>query len=239
MEAISHAKNLMRERCSMPRRSTRITLLNNTPFTLTFLASNRCHGDWTDPWQPPSRIPPNTQGAWQSESSGIATGTEAWVKYLLNTTDSDFATGQPCLPELVYIHWDNPFVWGPHTKPIPDHTVGTSDVTTPCDDGGTTSGTFPPVGGTTPQGCRHELFMAGMSGAGISNVTWWDVIVNWPALLGLIVTGEADVNLQLTLGLRAVGSVGQTIRSLYDGRQGLRSLARTAGRSSFRALFNM
>jgi hypothetical protein len=223
----------------MPRRSTRITLLNNTPFTLTWLASNRCHGSWTDPWIPPRQISPKTQGAWQSESSGIGTGTEAWVKYLLNNNETDFATGQPCLPELVYIHWDNPFVWGPHTKPVPDHTVTTSDVTTPCDDGGTTSGTFPPVAGTTPQGCRHELFIAGVSGAGISNVTWWDVIVNWPALVGLTVLGAADVNLQVTLGLRAVGSVGQTIRSLYDGRQGLRSLARTAGRSSFRALFNM
>ncbi len=222
----------------MPRRSTRITLLNNTPFTLTFLASNRCHGDWTDPWQPPSQIPPNTQGGWQSESSGIATGTEAWVKYILNNTDSDFATGQPCLPELVYIYWDNPFVPNHDTKPI-KFQVGTSDVTPPCGADGATSGTFPPVGGTTPRGCRHELFMAGMSGAGISNVTWWDAIVNWPALLGLTVLGEADINLQFTLGLRAVGSVGQTIRSLYDGRQGLRSLARTAGRSSFRALFNM
>jgi hypothetical protein len=214
----------------MARRSTRITLLNNTPFTLTWLASNRCGGIWTEPWTPPRQIPPKTQGAWQTESSGLGTGTEAWVKYLLENTDG------PCLPELVYIHWDNPFIWGPHTQPL-DKSVGTSDVTPPCD--GTTSGTFPPVAGTNPPECRHELFVAGIAGAGISNVTWWDAIVNWPALLGLTVLGAADVNLQFTLGLRAVGSVGQTIRSLYDGRQGLRALARTAGRSSFRALFNM
>src|SRR6266704_1539419 len=170
MEAISHAKNLMRERCSMPKRSIRITLLNNTPFTLTFLASNRCHGDWTDLWHPPSHIPPKTQGAWQSESSGgIATGTEAWVKYILNTTDTDFATGQPCLPELVYIHWDNPFIWASDTKPL-EKSVGTSDVTPPCDNDGATSGTFPPVAGTNPPGCRHELFVAGVVGPHISNV---------------------------------------------------------------------
>jgi hypothetical protein len=222
----------------MARRSVRITLLNNTPFTLTWLASNRCHGIWTDPWIPPRLIAPQSQGTWQTESSGIGTGTEAWVKYLLTNNGVDFMTGQSCVPELVFIHWDNPFIWSPHLEPV-QKSVGTVDVPPPCDDDGSGSGTFPPVAGTNPPGCRHELFVAGIAGSGISNVTWWDAIVNWPALLGLTVLGEADVNLQFTLGLRAVGSVGQTIRTLYDGHQGLRPLAQTAGRLNFRALFNM
>lgn len=218
----------------MPKRSIRITLLNNTPYMLTWLASNRCHGQWTDLWTPPRQIPPHSQGAWQTESAGVGTGTEAWVKYLLENTDS------PCLPELVYIHWDNPFIWpDSDVKKREKHSVGTSDVPTPCDPDGTTSGTFPPVAGTNPPGCSHEVFRAGITGTGISNVTWWDAIVNWPVLLGLTALGEADINIQYTLGLREVGSVGQTIRSLYDGRQGLRALALTAGKLSLKELFNM
>jgi hypothetical protein len=92
----------------MPKRSTKITLSNNTDFTLALIANGAqlCHGKWTDGWPPPpALIPSKTHGSWQSESGGdipiignIATGTEGWVKYVLTPTP----------PELVYIHWDNP-----------------------------------------------------------------------------------------------------------------------------------
>jgi hypothetical protein len=219
----------------MPKRSTRVTLSNNTPFTLTLLdpaisSNDPCHGSWTDGgWRPPSQIQPQTHGAWQSESSGIATGTEGWVKYLIDP-------GSPCPQELIYIHWDNPFVWSSDTKPI-DFMVSTSDVVPPCNsDIGKWS--FP-GSGVSPWGCRHELFGAGVSGGGLQGVTWWDAVMNWPVLLAFTILGDADVNLEFIIGLRLAGSVDQTIFSFYDGSQGLLSLASTAKQPSLRTLFRM
>jgi hypothetical protein len=218
----------------MPKRSTRVTLSNNTPFQLTLLdsriASNDpCHGSWTDGWRPTSQIAPRSRGAWQSESSGIGTGTEGWVKYLIGS-------GAPCPEELIYIHWDNPFVWVGSTNPI-DFSVGTSDITPPCNSDIGVRG-FP---GTqvSPPGCRHELFGAGASGGGLQGVTWWDALMNWPALLAFTILGDADVNLEFVIGLRLAGSVDQTIFSFYDGTQGLRSLVRASKQASLRALFRM
>jgi hypothetical protein len=131
----------------MPRRSVRVTLSNNTPFTLKLIdpriaTEDPCHGNWTDvSWRPPQQIAQKSHGAWQSESAGIGTGTEGWVKYQIENTDADLKadpTGRTlCLQELVYIHWDNPFIWDPlgHTKPI-DFTVSTTDVTPPCNSDG-------------------------------------------------------------------------------------------------------
>ena len=91
----------------MPRRSTRITLVNNTSLTLQLIGTSPCHGDWTDVWEPPQKILPKTGApgllinSWESESAGIATGTEGWVKYLTNDN------------QLVYIHWDRSYALAP------------------------------------------------------------------------------------------------------------------------------
>ena len=183
---------------------------------------------------------PKTHGAWQSESAGVLRGTEGWVKYLRPKTDIN---GKECpLTELVYIHWNNPFVWSPDTKPtdLIDYQCVTSDVKPPCKaDQGVWS--FP-GSGIPPSDCRHELFMAGVVANGNHSVTWWDVVMNWPiveVLYGLGQGGDFDINLEFTIGLRLAGSVDQTIFSLYDGSKGLRSLANTAGQSSLRKLFRM
>jgi hypothetical protein len=230
----------------MPKRSTRITLSNNTPYILSLIdvhlaTDDPCHGSWTDGgWRPPSQILPKTHGAWQTESSGIATGTEGWVKYLIGNTDSDLTadpTGKtPCRQELVYVHWDNPFVWSSGTVPI-DFTVSTSDIPPPCNSDKGVWG-FPP-GGLSSSMCRHELFGAGASGAGLQGVTWWDALVNWPVLLAFTVLGDADVNLEFTVGLRLLGSVDETIFSFYDGSKGLRTVAAAAKVSRLRTLFRM
>jgi hypothetical protein len=60
----------------------------------------------------------------KGESSGLGTGTEGWVKYQLSNPG--------CEPELVFIHWNNPFVWDRDTKPM-DFSVTTTDVTPSCD----------------------------------------------------------------------------------------------------------
>jgi hypothetical protein len=213
-----------------------VTLSNNTDSSLTLLGSNLCGGDWTNgaQWAPPTQIPKKTHGAWQSESGGIGTGTEGWVKYLV---ENDTSMG--CLKELVFIHWNNPFVWDSGTTPMPEWTVTTSDVPTPCDAEGGGSTFSELTGGRSPsQACRHELFGASASGGDQGGITWWDVVVNWPALLGLTLAGQMDINLEFTLGLRQEGSVEQTIFSFHDGRAGLRSLATAAGKSSLRQLFH-
>ena len=70
-------------------------------------------------------------------------------------------------------------------------------------------------------------------------MTWLDAVMSWPVLLVFTELGDADVNLQFTLGLRKAGSVDETIFSFYDGSKGLRSLASTAQQSSLRKLFHM
>jgi hypothetical protein len=222
-------------------------LSNNTPFKLTLIdpriaTEDPCHGNWTDGgWRPPPEIAPKSHGAWQSESAGIGTGTEGWVKYQIENTDSDLKadpTGKTlCVQQLVYIHWDNPFIWDSGTKPI-DFTVSTSDVTPPCNSDKGVWGAFH-GGRSSQQSCRHELFGAGVSGAGVQGITWWDAIFNWPYLLAFTIVGDMDVNLEFVLGLRQEGSVNETIFSFYDGTKGLRSLASAAKVSSLRKLFRM
>jgi hypothetical protein len=225
----------------MAKRSTRVTLSNNTNYTLSLLGATPCHGIWTEPWRPPSQILPKTHGAWQSESEGFLTGTEGWVKYVIQ--NDDLRPGaqndtQKCPQELVFIHWDNPFVWpsSPDLDTFPlERSVGISDVTPSCDaDKGIW--TEAPED-AIPKGCSsHELFLAEMSPSAGNPITlWggiWDTII-WPAVAAL-----TEINLEFTVGLRAAGSVDQTIYSFHDGTKGLRSLANAARQPSLRKLLN-
>jgi hypothetical protein len=75
-----------------------IKLHNRTPHALTRTAASLDDGAWTSPNQPPSVIGANTTTFIESESDGVATGTEGTVRYA-----SD-GGGE------LYFHWDNPFV---------------------------------------------------------------------------------------------------------------------------------
>ncbi|MBV8843978.1 MAG: hypothetical protein JO307_14310 [Bryobacterales bacterium] len=210
----------------MARRSTQITLQNNTDLDLTMVSWHLCHGSWTNDVSPPSTIPNQSTASWESESSGIATGTEGWVKYQITNPTS-------CVPELVYIYWDNPFVWANDTQAV-NYSVTTTDVNPPCDGGQwDTPGGFP-HGGTNPPECTHVLFGISCSGGSPQGITWWDVAVNWPALLGLTVLGQADINLQFTIGLGLKGSVRQMF-----GTEDILAIARTKGQPSLRALMHL
>jgi hypothetical protein len=57
------------------------------------------HGEWTD--QPPELI--GNRAEWESESDGVATGTEGRVTYQIETIDGE-RLGEARL------HLDNPFV---------------------------------------------------------------------------------------------------------------------------------
>uniref|UniRef100_UPI0034146926 hypothetical protein n=1 Tax=Okeania sp. SIO2F4 TaxID=2607790 RepID=UPI0034146926 len=57
------------------------------------------HGIWSGEGNdtPPDTIESTSTGSWQSESEGVATGTEGYVLYATSSGD-------------VRIHWDNPYI---------------------------------------------------------------------------------------------------------------------------------
>lgn len=65
----------------MPVRSTRVFLSNQTSETLYNLGSSLAHGAWTNDVGPPNTVAPGTIGYWESESDGIATGTEGNISF--------------------------------------------------------------------------------------------------------------------------------------------------------------
>jgi hypothetical protein len=234
----------------MPARSVRITLSNNTPFPLTRVGNGvLCHGKWTDGgWSPPQQIPLRSSGQWQSESDGFLTGTQGWIKYILGNTDTEQKTGDKCLPEEIFVYWDNPFVWDTkwQLKDRISFQVSTSDVTGPCsaDKAIWTGGS----NGISSPNCRHEMFL---SGASLPQDTGLDdpfnLLFNWPMLLGLTWTSHFDSHsdgggglpLEFTIGLRLLGSVEETIFSVYDGSKGLRALTVLGKQPSLRTLLNL
>ncbi len=95
----------------MAVRNFRIYLMNETQFKLSVVGGTTLdHGEWTDPWQPPATILPGKTGAWQSESDGLATGTEGHISFEIQDRDQligddkHFGKG-----DRIYIHWDNPY----------------------------------------------------------------------------------------------------------------------------------
>lgn len=80
----------------MAARSTSIVLHNNTDQDLTLTSSDLPHGTWTR--QPPDNIGGTADGSWESESDGIATGTEGTVVFAIGGNG-----------DSVLISWDNPF----------------------------------------------------------------------------------------------------------------------------------
>jgi hypothetical protein len=230
----------------MPARTLKITLANNTPFALYKVGtSGPCEGTWTQPLQPPDAIQPKSQATWESESDFPLTGTEGWIKYIIDNNASD-STGQLCAKELVYIHWDNPLIWDNDTKPL-DFAVVPYDVTPPCDQNMpgytlSTPGEFntPFTGSGRSQNCRHDLFVAELNFDGPIVYHWYDLVpIGWLDLIlnYALATGATDIKISATLALRQTGSVLETIFSFYDGKLGLRSLAR--GESSVRALLRI
>ncbi len=139
---------------------------------------------------------------WQSESGGgsFLTGTEGWVKYILEATSMDPSGNTVPSPELVYIHWDNPFVWDKGTTPIyPSVTV--TDVTPPCN--ANQGGTFTGIGTGNSQ---HEPFMASDNNGGALDFATgpvgigFDIALFWPAILTFaFLQAVGDIHLEFTL----------------------------------------
>lgn len=83
----------------MAQRSVDIVLVNQTSQQLTLTGAPVLqHGILVT--QPPATIPPNSSGTWDTESNGLATGTQGSVSY----------TFQGAPAQLVQVNWDNPFI---------------------------------------------------------------------------------------------------------------------------------
>ena len=85
----------------MAARSVFVNFTNNIDLALVRNNDSLSHGIWTN--RPPDRIEAGSAVSWESESSGVLTGTEGEITY-----DIETAPGQT--GGSVHLHWDNPFV---------------------------------------------------------------------------------------------------------------------------------
>ena len=106
----------------MAERSFRVIIQNSSSFlTLNQTFNHLCGGVYTPAWLPPGSIASGTTGGIQSESDGLGTGTEAYVKYDVDGPDGKHG--------MLYVYWDNPFLGYTHFR------VGTAfeDILPDCD----------------------------------------------------------------------------------------------------------
>ena len=83
----------------MAARSVSVSFTNKSDVVLVTGGTSLLHGVWTT--EPPARIEAGQTVAWESESSGVATGTEGTAYYDVE----GLGIGSRSL-----FHWDNPFV---------------------------------------------------------------------------------------------------------------------------------
>ena len=83
----------------MAARSTKLTVRNLTAFPLRHVSDSLEFGIWTEPLRPPPEIPAGATMWWESESDGVAQGTEGRAEYQIGDT------GVP-----ITWYWDNPYL---------------------------------------------------------------------------------------------------------------------------------
>ena len=84
-------------------RSVEVFLSNLTRCDLLLVTARLDHGEWTT--EPPRLILFGDEGRWESESNGVATGTEGEADYITQSCrDANFNT------KRIHFHWDNPFI---------------------------------------------------------------------------------------------------------------------------------
>src|SRR5262245_36573005 len=84
----------------MAARSVTVSFTNKSNIALILSGKALQHGVWTT--EPPARIEAGQSVAWESESSGFATGTEGDASYTIE--------GLPGTTGGSTFHWDNPYV---------------------------------------------------------------------------------------------------------------------------------
>jgi hypothetical protein len=213
----------------MPVRSFRILLSNNLEFPLNRVDHHLCHGEWTPGgWAPPATIPARTEVGWQSESAGIATGTEGWVKYRV-------------LTETVYIYWNNPFLSSPFSEDDDTHAKGSvtaNDVRPDCDADEAVGGSSVFV---TPS--AFDLLPRGrVRGRPLGPSDSDELLMDLPQIpfAPAIILGTVEQiveNAWVRFILRTKGSVRQSLPLNYDTTRGLRAFKIDDAQTSVRAMF--
>jgi hypothetical protein len=84
-------------------RSTEVFLANLTRCDLLLVTARLDHGEWTR--RPPGLIFLGDEGKWESESNGIATGTEGEADYFTQSCRNASFNNK-----RIHLHWNNPFI---------------------------------------------------------------------------------------------------------------------------------
>jgi hypothetical protein len=215
------AEFLKKEKFQMSARAFRFTLQNESGHSLTKSFDHLCGGDWTPSLRPPDSIATDRQAAWRSESAGVATGTEAYVKYIIDGAG-----------DTVYIYWDNPFAFGvTHAK----GQVSTQDVEPDCDFQGPSGSTFP------PPPSKFELFQSFASG-GPGGPSGIGLIAELP-FAPILVFGTAgiqeDAFMSLTLSRKSNSLRTFALRRGVDASKGIRTAVLGTGKNSLRSIMGL
>jgi hypothetical protein len=88
------------------KRSVRVVLVNQTPFTLRRLQGAATHGKWSS--MPPGYLNGYDYAQWQTDSNGLSTGTMAAVQFDIWGTDQAHGNKMVKVGNL-NIKWNNPF----------------------------------------------------------------------------------------------------------------------------------
>ena len=97
----------------MAVRAYNITLANFSGKAITLAGQNLCHGEWSANQAPPARIEVGQTVTFRSESDGIMTGCEGFVKYECPDGSTDPSITPENLdgtPTELYLYFDNPYI---------------------------------------------------------------------------------------------------------------------------------
>ncbi len=201
----------------MAARAFRVEFANGSGSSLTKTFDHLCGGDWTPSLRPPDSIPAGSTVVWRSESSGIATGTEAYVKYRIDSVG-----------DTVYIYWDNPFLFGvTHAK----GQVSTQDVEPDCDFEKSSGSSFSPP----PSG--FDIFQTASSGGpgGPAGIGFVAEIPFAPVIIFGTVGIQEDASISLTLAPKTRSLRPFALRRGVDPGRGIRTPMHAAGSNSLRS----
>jgi hypothetical protein len=84
--------------------------IQNMPNTkLVLVGSGLDHGEWSSGQTPPNELtPPATSISWQSESDGVLTGTQGWVRYYPISPGGSVPANPPN-SDTIWMTWDDPY----------------------------------------------------------------------------------------------------------------------------------
>jgi hypothetical protein len=207
----------------MSARAFKVELTNGSGHPLTKSFDHLCGGDWTPSLRPPDSIADAQQVAWRSESSGVGTGTEGYVKYSIEGVG-----------DTVYIYWDNPFLFGEtHAK----GGVSTTDVEPDCDFAKSAGSSFP-----APS--NFEIFQSAPVSEGTGGPAGSAFgLVGEIGLAPIVVFGslgiQEDALISLTLSAKARNVRSFALRRRFDPSKGIRSLVLATGGKSLKSTMGL